>query len=329
MQRSGGWRRVSPTIRWVVLGVIVVLAAGRLLIPTFVERYVNRQLNRSRDYGGRIGNVHLQLYRGQYRIDRVGIFKRSGEVHVPLFDADHIYLSIEWKELWHGAVVGQIRLDRPRLNFAGGPTAAESQTGKDQPWNEILKSLFPFDLNRVEIDDGEIHFVNEYAKPPVDLSLQHFSATATNLTNSRDVKNLLPAGAVARGSTIGGGNMEIHVQLNPMTVAPTFQATAQVSNVDLPALNDFLKAYGKFDVASGKFALYTSIASKDGAYDGYAKVFFENLHVFEWDKERGKNALEVFWEAIVGTLAAAFKNQPHDYLATRIPISGTFGKEKV
>jgi hypothetical protein len=313
----------------VVVGVVVLLVVGRLLLPTFVERYVNRQLNRARDYGGQIGNVHLQLWRGQYTIDNIGIFKRSGEVHVPLFAADHVHLSIEWKELFHGAVVGQIRLDRPKINFVSGPTAAQSQTGKDEPWNAMLKSLFPFDLNRVEIMDGEIHFQNEYSKPPVDISLQHFAATATNLTNSREVKGELPAGALARGTTIGGGALDVHVQLDPMAAAPTFQATAQLSNVDLPALNDFLKAYGKFDVASGKFALYTSIASKDGSYDGYAKVFFENLHVFAWEKERGKNALEIFWQAIVGTLATAFKNQPHDYLATRIPISGTYGKEKV
>lgn len=57
---------------------------------------------------------------------------------------------------------------------------------------------------------------------------------------------------------------------------------------------------------------------------GGLKVFFRHLDVFEWQKERTKNILEIFWEGIVGTLAATFKNHPHDQLAADIPISGTF-----
>ena len=99
--------------------------------------------------------------------------------------------------------------------------------------------------------------------------------------------------------------------------------------MDLPALNNFLQAYGKFDVARGDFALFAAFAAKDGNYDGYCKVFFKNLKVFRWENDKKKDALEIFWKAIVGTLAAAFKNQPHDQLATKMPITGTLGKTDV
>jgi hypothetical protein len=149
------------------------------------------------------------------------------------------------------------------------------------------------------------------------------------LTNARNVQSELPAGVTAHSTTVGGGRLEIQLQLDPVAKAPTYQVTAQLTNVNLPALNDFLKAYGKFDVERGGFNLFASIAAKDGNYDGYAKVFFTKLDVFAWEKERKKNALEIFWQGIVGTLAAAFKNQPHDYLAARIPIYGSYGKEKI
>jgi len=58
-------------------------------------------------------------------------------------------------------------------------------------------------------------------------------------------------------------------------------------------------------------------------------VFFRDLNVFEWEKERKKNVLEIFWQAIVGTLATVLKNQPKDQLATKIPITGSFGKTDV
>ena len=323
------WRHVSRTTRWLVLSVVFLLVALRVLLPFAVERYVNRQLNDAHDYGGRIGSVHIQLWRGRYRINNLNIFKKSGGIHVPLFSADQLYLSIEWKELFHGSVVGQVIMERPTLNFVAGPTADQTQTGKEENWNTMLESLFPFDLNRLEVIHGQIHFQNEHSTPPVDISLNELSATATNLTNSRKVKGELPGGVTAHATTIGGGDLDFKLQLNPLANLPTYQLTAQLTNVNLVALNSFLRAYGKFDVEGGTFATYTSIAAKDGNYEGYVKVFFTKLDVFAWEKERKKNALEIFWQAIVGTLTTAFKNQSKDSLATQIPISGSYGHEKV
>jgi hypothetical protein len=71
------------------------------------------------------------------------------------------------------------------------------------------------------------------------------------------------------------------------------------------------------------------VASADGAYNGYFKVFFSNLDIFEWDKERKKNILEIFWQAIVGGVTEVFKNHPKDQLATKIPISGSYTNSSI
>jgi hypothetical protein len=123
--------------------------------------------------------------------------------------------------------------------------------------------------------------------------------------------------------------VELDLKLNPMAALPTFEVTAQLTNVNLVDLNDFLKAYGKFDVARGNFALYTSFAAAEGKYDGYAKVFFEDLDVFAWEKERKKNILQIFWQAIGGTIGAVFRNQPKDQLATKIPFSGSYTNNQI
>ena len=56
---------------------------------------------------------------------------------------------------------------------------------------------------------------------------------------------------------------------------------------------------------------------------------FEDLDIFAWEKERKKNILQIFWEAIVAGVAHAFKNQPHNRLATVVPISGNFDKSNI
>jgi hypothetical protein len=318
------WREASRAARWTLITLVVLLVVARALLPWALEGYVNRQLDKAPGYRGAVGDVDVHLWRGAYRIHDVSLHKITADIPVPLFAARSVDLSMEWKELFHGSLVGEVVMEQPGVNFVAGPTPEQSQSGKNQDWKATLESLFPFKLNRVEIREGQVHFQNFHSTPPVNISVSQLFAIATNLTNSRDLAQPLPAGVTALGRVPGGGGLDLQLQLDPLAKTPTFELNAQVTNVTLVTLNDFLRAYAKFDVASGMFALYTSVAAKEERYEGYLKVFFEDLDVFAWEKERKKNALEVFWQAIVGTLTAVFKNQPTDRLATKIPIAGSY-----
>lgn len=323
------WRALRRWTQWTIIGIVVLLIAARLSMPYAIEHYVNHQLQKIRGYNGHIGRVTVHLYRGAYQIHDIRITKTSGDVPVPLFVARTMDLSVNWKELFHGAVVGKIFLDEPQVNFVEGPTAEQTQTGNNRDWGKTLESLFPFDLNRFEIQRGRIQFHNFHSQPPVNVYLENVSAVATNLSNTRSVHEKLPAGLAGQGFTPDGGRLDIHLKMNPLAPAPTFELNAQLTNTDLTILNDYFKAYGKFDVERGNFSCFTSVASVDGKYDGYIKIFFKDLHVFAWEKEKKKNILQIFWEAIVGAAAAILKNQPHDQLATKVPISGSFENTKI
>jgi hypothetical protein len=323
------WRRASRRTLWLVFSLVVVLVALRIALPSMVKSYVNSALNKSHDYSGKIEGVSIRLWRGGYQIHHVGIFKRNGSVTSPLFYAREVDLSIEWRELFHGAIVGEVDMQDPRINIVSGPTPQQTQNGKDESWDKMLEGLFPFKLNRFEISNGEVHFQNPYSKPPVDIFSSHIVITATNLSNARDLSQKLPSGVSAHGSIFGDGLMDLDMHLNLLKSTPAFEINCGVTNVNLVTLNNFLRAYGKFDVEHGKFALYTSVASEKGAYDGYFKVFFDNLNVFAWEKERGKNVLEIFWQAVVGSFATIFKNHAKDQLAAKVPISGSYSNSSV
>ena len=322
------WRRVSHMSEW-ILALIILLVAARIALPFIIKAYVNHELNKAHDYTGKIGNVNVQLWRGGYRIRQIEILKRNGGVQSPFFSARELDLLIEWRELFHGSIVGQVVLDQPRVNFVTGPTEEQKQTGKDERWDKMLESLFPFNLNRVEISNGEIHFQDPFSTPPVNIYMSRLSVVATNLTNARDLKQKLPSGLTASGSTVGGGELNLQLQMNLLDAKPTYEINCGLTNVNLVALNDYLRAYGKFDVERGVFAIYTSVASDNGNYEGYFKVFFNDLDIFAWEKERKKNILEIFWQAIVGGVATVFKNHPKDQLATKVPISGTYTNSSI
>lgn len=324
--RHRAWPR---RVLYAVAIIVIILICARLALPHVLRTYVNRQLNRSHDYGGSIGHVTVHLWRGAYQLHNINIVKKGGKVPTPFFSADVLDLSLQTTELIHGKLVSKILMVGPHVNFVSGPTKQQSQAGTENNWNDTLESLVPFKINSLVVTNGQIHFQNPYSNPPVDIYMTDLFAVATNLTNSRDVKQALPAGVHATGKALGQGAMTLQCNINPLAKSPTFQVSVSLTNVDLTRLNNFLEAYGKFDVASGNFAMFTSFAAADEKYDGYVKIFFKNLDVFRWEKEKKKDILKIFWDAIVGTVADVLKNQPHDQLATKVPVSGAFNNSDV
>ncbi len=323
------WQKLGLWTRWILITLVLLLVTARAVMPYAVKRYVNQQLNKIPEYRGSVAGIDIQLIRGAYKIRGLEIQKATGPVPVPFISAPEIDLSVQWKELFHGSLVGEIVVNRPQINFVNAPSESEQQTGVGKEGQRTLESLFPFNLNRFQVNNGDVRFRDFHREPKVDIYVTNLFATATNLTNARDVNDRLPAGLVARGKTIGGGELELVLRMNPLEANPTFELAAGITNMDLTALNSFMRAYGKFDVQSGQFQVYTEVAAADGRFEGYVKPFFQNLDIFDWDKERKKGILQKFWQAIVAGVGGLFKNQPTDQLATRIPISGNFEQTDV
>ena len=73
-----------------LLLVLVIVGVARALLPEMVLGYVNRTLDRSPRYAGRIENIQIHLWRGAYSIQGVRISKTSGDVPVPFFTARRV-----------------------------------------------------------------------------------------------------------------------------------------------------------------------------------------------------------------------------------------------
>ncbi|HEU5396980.1 MAG TPA: DUF748 domain-containing protein [Verrucomicrobiae bacterium] len=324
------WRRSPWPWATVIGGIIVLLVAIRIALPYVLKDYANKILNRGGEYSGHIGDVTVHLWRGAYQIHGIDIKKKTANVDIPFFSVKVLDLSLQWDELFHGKFVSEIQMYNPHLNFVQGPTKQQSQAGTEENWGDMLSKLVPFKINSLIVNDGQVHFRNPYSDPPVDIYVDQLTALATNFTNARNLKQQLPAGVHATGRTMGKGQFDFLAHVNPIAAAPTFEMSGQLTNVDLVQLNPFMKAYGKFTIAKGGMAMFTSFAAKDGKYDGYVKVLFTNLKVFSLDKEiASRDPLEAFWDMIVGAVKTVFKNQPHDQLATTIPITGAFKKTDI
>jgi hypothetical protein len=314
--------------KWIIIGgILALLITARLFMPYYVTRYVNKVLGEIPGYEGSISGVTIHLIRGAYVIHDLKIFKVDGNKKVPFVDIPATDLSVEWRALFDGAIVGEVVFDRPTLNFIGGDGKGEkkpasgNQHGADVDWTEPIKKLIPLQINRLEINQGSVFFYDFTTKPKIDISLKQLEVLATNLNNASDVKEKLPSNVTATATSIGGGKLNLKMAINVLKEIPDLDMDMKFEGINMPALNDFFVAYSKVDIERGTFNLYSELAVNDANIKGYIKPIAKNVKVLDFKKD-DQNIANLVWQAVVGLLVEVFENQKKDQFATRVPLEG-------
>ncbi len=312
----------------VILIVLAILIVIRICLSFIVLHYANKTLASMDGYYGHIDDVSLALYRGAYTIHDIYIDKISKKTfeQTKFFSSKDIDLSIEWKALFHGSFVGELEFENPNLYFTKDKSEISEVQKDTNDFRKLLKDLMPLKVNRFEVNHGSIHYIDPTSNPKVNVQLSNTYILAKNLTNAEDTKTELPS-TVTATADVYDGKMKFNMKLNPLAENPTFDINAEINNTNLVLLNDFLQAYGNFDVNRGEFGLYSEMAAGGGKFKGYVKPIIKNLDVVG-PEDRKNSIFQKTWEVMVGAVAFSFKNQPKDQLATKVIIQGNFKEPK-
>ena len=308
--------------------LLVLLIAGRIAMPYVVKKQVNQRLAVIPGYWGHVEDIGISLYRGAYALNDIAIFKVNGAVREPFFAAKRIDFSVAWRELIHRKIVSDIVIDKPDVNFVAAGSPDASQKDVDRRWQGVLEDLFPISITHFEVLDGKVRYQDLTKKPNIDVFVKNMHVVATGLRNRPEEKGEeFPAQINVEGDSLGGGRVKLYVAAEPLAAQPHFHLSAKVDNVNLPDLNESLRAIAKVDVSRGTFRMAAEMAGKDGGFQGYVKPFFENLD-FNNIEDKHKPVLTRVWENVVQGLAWLVKNKPRDQVGTRIPFEGRFGDAK-
>ncbi|WP_084138231.1 DUF748 domain-containing protein [Chryseolinea serpens] len=307
----------------VAISFVALLVVGRLILPYVVLNYLNKTLANMKGYRGHIEDVDIALIRGAYKIDSIYLHKldTAKDKETPFFAAYNVDLSVEWKALFHGSIVGELVFERPMIRFTKDKVEPKQVRNDSTGFKKLLDDFMPLNVNRVEINDGEIQYKDEFSKPKVDLALTHTYALALNLRNSYDSAALLPASFTMRAD-LYEGKLSLNAKMNPLADDPTFDMNADLKHTNLVKLNEFFQAYAKVDVNKGKFGLYTEVAAKKGNFAGYVKPLIQDLDVLG-KEDRKDNIFQKMWEGFVGTVGEVFQNQSKDQVATKVEFKGS------
>jgi hypothetical protein len=303
--------------------IIIVLISARIALPYIVLNYANKSLANLESLYGHIEDIDLAIYRGAYKIKGIYINKKDSVTgdQTEFFKSDVIDLSVEWSALFKGKFVGELVLERPSLIFTKDKTEPEDIQKDSTDLKSVFDGFMPLKLNRVEIIEGIIKYVDQTSQPAVDIQMDNTYVLAQNLSSVVD-SALLPS-IIFASANVYGGTMQFNMKLNALKDDPTFDFDAELENLQLPQLNEFFQAYANFQVNEGTLGLYTEMAAKDGSFIGYVKPIIKDLKVLG-KENHDVSFWQKTWEVIVATAGVILTNPKEEQVATKLPMEGTF-----
>jgi hypothetical protein len=319
MRRKYNRKQKTLIAALIIVGLIV---AVRLALPYVILHYANKTLDEMDGYRGHIKDIDLALIRGAYKIDSIYLNKVdtvSGD-ETPFLAASVVDLSLEWRALFEGAIVGEVIVENPMVRFTKEKVEPKDVQKDSSDFRQALEELMPLEINRLEFRNGRLQYVDSTTTPKVNISMTDIDVVALNLKNSYDSAAVLPASIDAH-ATVYDGRLDLSMRLNPLAEIPTFDLTAEWKNTKLLKLNEFFQAYAKLDVNTGTFGLFTEVAAKKGYFTGYVKPLLRDIDVLG-KEDRKDNVLRKAWESISGTVSEVFENQSNETFATKIPLEG-------
>jgi uncharacterized protein DUF748 len=183
-----------------------------------------------------------------------------------------------------------------------------------------------YKIDELRIVKGTFGYVNKAVTPTYRVFLTDTELTLNNLSNH---KSHGPAKAHLKGKFMGSGTAIADATFRAETAGPAFDVSIRIDDVELPSMNDLLRAYGKFDVVAGRFFFYSELSVRDGAIGGYVKPFFKDMVVYDPRQDKDKTAFRKVYERVVGGVAKVLENRPREEVATKTQVSGRLDNPKV
>jgi hypothetical protein len=298
---------------------------------------MNKKLADLPGYTGKIDGLTIAFWRVGVEVEDFVLSERGHEQDPPLLRVKNASFRFAPSSLLSGKLGGTAAIDGIELSVTKreeAPSVEEAakttqqkieETKQDvQRWQTVLRDTFPMVLERLEVKNSQLRFIDQSHQPHVDVGIRDLHIVATGLQNRPEGNGEgMPTEVNVTGVMTGEGNLKIALRLDPIARQPHFALNFELLEQQLPPLNSFLLAYADADVSRGTFELFSEINARGGAYDGYVKPLLRDLE-FKTPSDEEKSVGDRLKERVVGAVTSVFENKQQDQVATKAPFAGNF-----
>jgi len=311
-------RRYSYTLIIIVL-LLIALIILRMQLPSIVKDYLNGKMADIGEYQGEIADVDIHLWRGAYSVDQLEITKKD-QPEVVFFKAQTIDTSVSWAALLAGKVVADVDLMNAEIHLVDDET--DDKPEEKSTWRQTVQEIIPLQIDRLNIDNGEIHFHNFTSDPPVHLVFYQLNGEITNLSNTDRNEGLEYANFDVEGRLFDNADATLSGRLDPLGDFHNFELKLKITGINLTKLNEVSEAYGNFNFKSGNGDFVMELQAEEAQLTGYAKPVLDNVEIFDLEEDLQDGVFSATWQAIVGAFGQIFRNDPKNRIATEVEIRG-------
>lgn len=341
------YRRIPKWIRRTVITLAVIVLLVHIILPPVIKHVINKKLNDLEGYYGYVDDVDISLYRGAYQIQDIHLYSDELGDEFPLFEMTEIDISVQWKAIFKGSLVAEVEFFEPHVYFAVAPPSSVKTKGKENVksatkdgignnfdgikltvFKDLLMDQIPLKLNRIEIIDGTVHYIDKSSNPTVDVHLTDIDFRINNISNSFELSDNLISDFTFTSIAMNSAQFNFNGSFDPYDEDITLDMDIELKKLELTKLNKLFLAYAFFDVEKGEFSVFSEIDIEKGELSGYVKPFIDDLDIVNFQNDKQKT-LNLFWQGLLGGSSKLIKNWSHDEIASKIPLKGSLNNPDV
>ncbi len=227
--------------------------------------------------------------------------------------------------------VHNVTFDAINLTYSHRPGTAEAEATRIKTAGRTVEKennrrAVNIKVREFDVKRSRLAFDDQTSRPPFNLYIIDTDLKLLHLANHWSEG---PARLTLNGKFMGSGLTKVTGTFLAAGAGPEFNVNIAIVNTDLTSLNPLLRAFGRFDVARGRFTLYSQLGVKDANMSGYVKPMFSDLKVYDYQQDKNKGILSQAKEMIIGAASHIFKNPETQKVATQVKVSGSLKKPNV
>jgi hypothetical protein len=206
----------------------------------------------------------------------------------------------------------------PRAEVASDPATAVP---------DALRRMAPIDIDRIEIHDGEVVFVDMSKPAKPEIWLSDLEVSIENVASRPGMADGRPLLLAARAKVQRSGDLVLFVTADPWSEELNFSGRVSLEGLATKELYGFLADTAKLQMPKGSLDMYIAFTAKDGHITGGVKPILKNVEVAP--VASGPIARLKAWavDKVLGLFSDRVRGR--NAVATVIPIRGELGGPKV
>lgn len=240
--------RLIRIFGWIAGGIIALFVAALLLAYATsgpLRGYLQENVN-----------THLKAYTvsiGQARFHPIGLaldlydlkIIQNASADQPVAEIPHLNASVHWSQLLWGRLVGDFKIDRPKIRFDLKNVRKEQRNDlpiKREGWQQALESLYPLEIDFFTVREADLTYVDQESYKPLRLS--HLNILARNIRNIRSPEHVYPSSIHLDGVVFERGRISLDGNANFLAKPhATLKAEFALEKMDLEYFRPITSRY--------------------------------------------------------------------------------------